>query len=76
MLIILLPWNNASDTTPRIRDISFVSWDNVHMNMKDTLPCCLPYIDSNIVSVRMILLINNSFNRVGKFENIKLFLFV
>ena len=44
--------------------------------MKDTLPCCLPYIDSNIVSVRMILLINNSFNRVGKFENIKLFLFV
>src|SRR3989344_1885738 len=54
-------WNNGSNPSRWIPYISFVSRNNVDMQVKHSLPCFRAFIISYVISVWMVLLIDMPF---------------
>ena len=56
-LVRLLARDDAAYTTPRIRRVARIAWNEVHMHMCDCLPGNFSNVDSDIVSGGMAFLI-------------------
>jgi hypothetical protein len=46
-----LAWNQSANATAWLIDVSTIPRNYVHVQMEDRLPCCLPYIDADVVAV-------------------------
>lgn len=58
ILIFLFVRYYSSHSTLGILHVSLVTRDNMHVNMKDRLPCGFVDVDTNIVTIGMISLVN------------------
>ena len=56
-LILLFAWNHSPNSTFRIRDITFISWDKMHVAMEYRLTSILAHIYTYIISIWMKALI-------------------
>ena len=61
-LILLFAWNHSPDSTFRVCNITFISWDKMHMAMEYRLSSMLAYIYTYIISIWMKTFIQLQFN--------------
>ena len=57
-LVLLLTRNNTSYAAFGIRNIAFISWNQVHVTMKYRLPSGFVDIDADVIAIRMKTFVN------------------
>jgi hypothetical protein len=64
---------NTTHTTPGVFHVTFVSWNHMDMQMRDRLARRLADIDTDIVTIRFVFLVNDDFHFIDQHPDCRFF---